>query len=55
VRFNPASYALALEELLVKEGVSIHYDPRFCDVRRSGRRIEGVFVENWPRKSRAWQ
>lgn len=46
VRFNPASYALALEELLVNEGVSIHYDTRFCDVRRGGRRIEGVFVEN---------
>jgi len=46
VRFNPASYALALEELLVKEGINIHYDTRFCDVRKRGRRIEGVLVEN---------
>ena len=46
VRFNPASFMLALEELLLKEGVAVHYDTRFCDVKRKGVQIEAVVVEN---------
>jgi len=44
--FNPATYMLALEELLVESGVKILYDTRFCDVRREGTRITHVIVEN---------
>lgn len=46
VRFNPASYLLALERLLVEEGVRIFYDTLFCDVEMSGSRIDAVIVEN---------
>jgi hypothetical protein len=46
VRFNPASYLLALERLLVEEGVEIFYDTLFCDVEMSGSRIDALIVEN---------
>lgn len=44
--FNPAAYMLALEELLVESGVKIHYDTRFCDLRKEGTRITHAIVEN---------
>jgi len=46
--FNPASYMLALEKLILAAGVKLYYDMRFCDVsmdRRSGR-IKAVIVES---------
>ena len=46
VNFNPSSFILALEELLVREGVAIHYDTRFCTVRKTSKRIAAVVVEN---------
>lgn len=49
-RFNPASFMLNLEELLLKEGVDILYDTRLCAVRTSGhgdsRRITHLIAEN---------
>jgi len=44
--FNPSSYLLALEELLIDEGVSLLYDTRVCGVAREGGRIGHVIVEN---------
>jgi len=46
VMFNPASFLLALAELLRTSGVHILYDTRFCDVRMNGRRIAALLVEN---------
>lgn len=44
--YNPAAMTLLLEELLLKEGVTILYDTRFSTVLKSGRRIDAVIVEN---------
>lgn len=46
VAFNPASYMLALEKLVVDAGVRLLYDTRFCAVRREAKRISHVIVEN---------
>jgi hypothetical protein len=46
VDFNPASYLLALEKLVVDAGVKVFYDTRFCSVSRDGARITHVIVEN---------
>jgi hypothetical protein len=37
---------LALDELIVREGVKLFFDTRFCGVRRSGGRIDSLFTEN---------
>ena len=44
--FNPAAFALALEELLVREGVRILYDTRVCAVVRDGTALSHLVVEN---------
>ena len=44
--FNPAAYSLAMEELLVREGVRILYDTRVCAVLREGAAITHLVVEN---------
>ncbi|MEI6166700.1 MAG: FAD-dependent oxidoreductase [bacterium] len=44
--FNPASYMMALEKLVVDSGVKLLYDTRFCAIQREGRRITHVIVEN---------
>ncbi len=46
VTFNPASYMIALERLIVDAGATLLYDTRFCAVIRRGRRIQAVLVEN---------
>ncbi|MFO7917315.1 MAG: FAD-dependent oxidoreductase [Anaerolineae bacterium] len=46
VRFNPASLILLLEELILKEGIDLYYDTRFCDVALQGGRIGALIVEN---------
>ena len=46
VDFNPASYMLALEELVADAGVKLLYDTRFCSVRRERTRVSHVIVEN---------
>ena len=45
VSFNPTSYLLALEELVLREGVTLLYDTRVCAVRRTRDRISHVIVE----------
>ncbi len=46
VRFNPASYMLALEELVVQAGVTLLYDTRFCSLHREGKQISHIIIEN---------
>ncbi len=46
VRFNPASLILVLEELVLREGIDLYYDTRFCDVSLQEDRIEALIVEN---------
>lgn len=46
VRFNPATFILALEKLVVEEGVDLYYDTRFCDIIKPQERIEAIVVEN---------
>ncbi len=44
--FNPASYLLALEALVLHSGVHLLYDTRVCAVQRSDDRISHLIVEN---------
>ena len=44
--FNPWAYALAMEELLLREGVRILYDTRVCAAIRDGDRLSHLVVEN---------
>ena len=44
--FNPCSYALALEERLLRENVRLLYDTRVCAVLRDGGEISHLVVEN---------
>jgi 2-polyprenyl-6-methoxyphenol hydroxylase-like FAD-dependent oxidoreductase len=44
--FNPAAYLFALEDLVVRAGVPLLYDTRFCTVLREDGRITHVVVEN---------
>lgn len=45
-QFNPSSYLLALEDLVVREGVEILYDTRLCNVLTEGNRVRHLIVEN---------
>lgn len=44
--FNPASYLLALEALVLQSAVHLLYDTRVCAVQRNGDRISHLIVEN---------
>jgi 2-polyprenyl-6-methoxyphenol hydroxylase-like FAD-dependent oxidoreductase len=44
--FNPSSFLLALEKLIVDSGVTLMYDTRVCAVHRDGDRISHALVEN---------
>ncbi len=44
--FNPASFIISMEELLLKNNIEILYDSRFCDVIKDGNNIKAVIVEN---------
>lgn len=44
--YNPAAMILFMEELLLREGVSICYDTLFCDVVKTGNHIDAVIIEN---------
>ena len=44
--FNPVAYTLALEKLVVDNGVTLLYDTRVCQVQRDGERIRHVIIEN---------
>ena len=46
VRFNPASYMLELEKLLLKTGVDIFYDTKVVDVEKKEAEITGVQIHN---------
>ena len=46
VEFNPSSYLLVLEKLVVETGVTLLYDTRICAVHRDGHRISHLIVEN---------
>jgi len=43
--FNIPAFALALEEMLRSEQVTIQYDTLFCDVVMDGNRVKAVVVE----------
>jgi hypothetical protein len=45
-RFNPSSYMLALEQLLVTNGVQLLYDTRACAVQRKDCTITHLVLEN---------
>ncbi|RMD78762.1 MAG: FAD-dependent oxidoreductase, partial [Lentisphaerae bacterium] len=45
-QFNPASFMLALEEILLDAGVEIFYDTRLVSVQRSNEELSHVIVEN---------
>jgi hypothetical protein len=45
-RFNPTSYMMALEKLLLDEGVKLIYDTRLCEVMRVEDKISHVIIEN---------
>ena len=44
--FNPCAFALAMEALLLREGVRILYDTRVCAAVRDGDRVSHLAVEN---------
>ena len=44
--FNPWACALAMEELLLREGVRILYDTRVCAAFRDGDRVSHLAIEN---------
>ena len=46
VRFNPASFLLELERLVVDTGVDLFYDTRFCDVARDAECVRAVVTES---------
>lgn len=45
-RFNPVSYLLALERLVLESGVTLLYDTRVCDVVRKGALLTHLVIEN---------
>lgn len=45
-RFNPVSYLLALEQLVLESGVTVLYDTRVCDVVRKDARLTHLIIEN---------
>lgn len=44
--FNPASFLISLEGLVLAGGVNLRYDTRFCDVAKKARGIEAVLIED---------
>jgi hypothetical protein len=46
VRFNPSTYLLRLEQLVVENGITILYDTRVCALQRQGEAITHLIVEN---------
>ena len=44
--FNPSSYMLALERLVVEAGITLLYDSRLCSVQKDEGRISHVVIEN---------
>lgn len=44
--FSPASFVLALDEILQESGVEVWFDTLICEVEQEGGRLHGIFVEN---------
>ncbi len=44
--FSPDSCTIALDELCLTAGVTLHFDTRVCNVVQSRRRISAIIVEN---------
>ena len=44
--FEAAPFMITLEEMLIDAGVTLLYDSRFAGVKRTGRHIDGVILEN---------
>ena len=44
--FNPASFIISLEELILENNIEILYDTRFSDVVKEGNSIAALIVEN---------
>ncbi len=44
--FNPASFILSMEELLLEDKVEIFYDTRFCNVLKDDNSISHIIIEN---------
>ena len=44
--FEAAPFMITLEEMLIDAGVTLFYDSRFAGVKRTGRHIDGVILEN---------
>ncbi len=46
VNFWPATLIMELERILLREGVTLSYDTRFCDVMKESGKIRYIIVEN---------
>ncbi len=46
VTFNPASYTIALEKLVLENNIKLFYDTRYCNSSISNNNIKAVIVEN---------
>ncbi len=46
VQYNPWLFAIAAEELMLRHGIKLLYDTRFCGVSMDGNRIAAVIVES---------
>ncbi len=44
--YNPATFAFEMEKLLLKNGVTLRYDARFCSVHKKGNVIDAVIIED---------
>jgi len=45
-KFNPASFIISMEELILENNIEILYDSRFCDVVKDNDKITAVIIEN---------
>jgi len=44
--FNPASFMISLEELVLENNIKLYYDTRFCDVVLENNEIKAILIEN---------
>ena len=44
--FNPASFTIALDELVISEGITLLLDTNVCDVVTKGNKISGIITSN---------
>jgi len=46
IDFNPTSFMLELETLVIKSGITLYYDTRFCNVVKNQDMISAIIIEN---------